>query len=301
MHIYNYSNEKVSQVSDFLQNYMKINNIIKLTPNDCAPLLNSAGLLSNKPGPALAFNFREMLRQGRDGIIQLVAGAHQIAPRKRWTIYKIDGYFSDELSDSQVRNSSLKKDEQNISKDNQIKILIDLENSLLEKKYYRTVASIKSEVPVSPGIYSIRADGPNIPSIIREELHFRKSNLLYVGVATISLKKRLLDQELGAKGHGTFFRSIGSVLGYKPEKGSFRSKKNKRNFIFKRKDISEIINWINYNLIINFVEYDGDDLKNVETEIIKKYSPLFNISKTPNKFYYLVKLRENCIKIANSI
>ena len=39
------------------------------------------------------------------------------------------------------------------------------------------------------------------------------------------LNKRMLKQELRSKGHGTFFRSIGAVLGFRPDKGSLNIKK----------------------------------------------------------------------------
>ena len=45
-------------------------------------------------------------------------------------------------------------------------------------------------------------------------------NIIYIGIASQSLRKRL-NQELRAKGHGTFFRSIGAVLGYSPREGFF--------------------------------------------------------------------------------
>ena len=41
----------------------------------------------------------------------------------------------------------------------------------------------------------------------------------YILALPKSLNKRMLKQELRSKGHGTF-RSIGAVLGFRPDKGS---------------------------------------------------------------------------------
>ena len=83
---YQYANQEVKEVSEYLQKYMTKNFISSLTADQCAELLNSANLLPNTIGPKPGFNFREMLRQGRDGKINLISGAKQEKPNARWSI-----------------------------------------------------------------------------------------------------------------------------------------------------------------------------------------------------------------------
>lgn len=87
--ISNFLQTDVQKVSDFLQNYMKQNNINSLTADECALLLDKNGILSNKVGPKPGFNFRQMLRDGRDGLIPMVQGAFQERPNTRWSIKSV--------------------------------------------------------------------------------------------------------------------------------------------------------------------------------------------------------------------
>lgn len=81
-----FTDDKVSEVSDFLQGYMKNNKIPSMMADECADLLADNDILSNDVGPKPGFNFRQMLRDGRDGIIPCVLGAYQKSPCTRWTI-----------------------------------------------------------------------------------------------------------------------------------------------------------------------------------------------------------------------
>ena len=81
-----FDNFQVRQVSDFLQKYMKENHIDSLTADECASLLAENNILSNKIGPKPGFNFRQMLRDGRDDLINLVDGAFQVRPNTKWFI-----------------------------------------------------------------------------------------------------------------------------------------------------------------------------------------------------------------------
>ena len=85
-----FNNLKVTEVSSFLQNYMKANAISQLSADECAELLAKAGILPNDVGPKPGFNFRQMLRDGRDGCIDLVEGAYQERPNSRWHILRKD-------------------------------------------------------------------------------------------------------------------------------------------------------------------------------------------------------------------
>jgi len=86
----NFDNSDVKIVSDYLQYYMTKNGIENLTADECALLLSESKLVSNKIGPKPGFNFRQMLRDGRDGKIDFVVGAEQEKPNSRWKISKIN-------------------------------------------------------------------------------------------------------------------------------------------------------------------------------------------------------------------
>jgi hypothetical protein len=84
-----YSNELVDLISDFLQNYMKVNNTSSLTADECADILAENRILRNDIGPKPGFNFRQVLRDGREGKIKLVKGAYQSRPHTRWIIKRL--------------------------------------------------------------------------------------------------------------------------------------------------------------------------------------------------------------------
>lgn len=85
-----FTQKQVDDVSDFLQTYLQKNNLEFITPNIACELLDKNGILSNKLKPQPAFNFRQMLRDGRDNKIKLVTGAFQDKPNGRWYIYNIE-------------------------------------------------------------------------------------------------------------------------------------------------------------------------------------------------------------------
>lgn len=175
-----------------------------------------------------------------------------------------------------------------------------LEKVLMNEKNFKNASIIDNLVPNLPGLYCIRIKEPNnIPKPFSNILINRKHNILYIGIASQSLMKRFLNQELRAKGHGTFFRSIGAILGYRPEKGSLLTKANKKNYKFKTEHESEIINWINNNLKVNWVTFQGN-FESIETGIIQKHLPLLNIAKNPLPLKELSELRAECVRIANN-
>ena len=175
-----------------------------------------------------------------------------------------------------------------------------LEKVLMNEKNFKSAAIIDDLVPDNPGLYCIRINDINkLPKPFDTIAKDRNHNVIYIGIASQSLSKRFLNQELRAKGHGTFFRSIGAVLGYKPAIGSLLTKANKRNYTFSTSDEKKIIDWINGNLMINWVEFKGD-FESVETVIIQKHLPLLNLAKNPLALKQLSDLRAECVKTANS-
>lgn len=123
------------------------------------------------------------------------------------------------------------------------------------------------------------------------------NRILYVGVAKHSLLQRLWNQELHAVGHGTFFRSVGAMLGFRPAAGSLVGKKNSKNYRFSPSDEKEVIKWLERSTLVNCIELNGE-LKGIESDLIRKYSPLLNIQGNPNASELLKRDREECRKIA---
>lgn len=170
---------------------------------------------------------------------------------------------------------------------------------LMNEKNFKSTGTIDLLVPDRPGLYCIRIDkAEGLSEPFRSYLYERQHNILYIGIATQSLRQRFLNQELRAIGHGTFFRGIGAVLGFRPPKGSLVDKKNKNNYKFSYEDEQKIINWINRRLLVNWVEYNGD-FEKTETALITKYLPLLNTDKNPAKLSDLAALRKECREIAN--
>lgn len=84
-----FNNELVAEISDFLQNYMDENNLDSLTADECAGILAENDILSNDEGPKPGFNFRQMLRDGRDKKINKIEGVYQERPRTAWQIKRV--------------------------------------------------------------------------------------------------------------------------------------------------------------------------------------------------------------------
>jgi len=174
-----------------------------------------------------------------------------------------------------------------------------LEKILMKEPYFKSAKSIDLAVPSKPGMYCIKIKNIDaLPKPFSSELKKRGHSIIYIGIATKSLFKRMLNQELRANGHGTFFRSIGAVLDCKPPIGLLANKKNKRNYKFSETDKAKIINWINENLQVNWVVQKAG-LDKIETALILKYKPLLNIAKNPAAMSELTRLRRVCVDVAN--
>ena len=182
--------------------------------------------------------------------------------------------------------SVMKKCTDNIQKDTNL-----LKKVLMNEKNFKKITTCEHQIPDAPGLYCIRIANPlALNKIFREVLEERNHNIVYIGIASKSLKKRFLGQELRAKGHGTFFRSLGAVLGYLPIPGSLANKANQNNYRFSPTDELKIIEWINKNLLINWVSADGG-WNEVEGELLQQYKPLLNIAGNPDALKEVVALR----------
>lgn len=173
-----------------------------------------------------------------------------------------------------------------------------LMETLMKPKNFKAIQKVENKVPDRPGLYCMRIVNPkSLNPFFLEVLQQRNHNIIYIGLASKSLKKRFLGQELRATGHGTFFRSLGAILGYTPPKGSLMGMKNQNNYKFSPKHQEEIIDWINKNLVINWVEVD-DNLNSIEKELLTTYLPLLNLAGNPRKLIEVSQLRDKCKRIA---
>jgi hypothetical protein len=179
--------------------------------------------------------------------------------------------------------------------------LIKIENNLVHGKFISAKDLDGNAKLDCTGFYCIKLNvGSKFSDRYQNHLDTRNHRIIYIGKAEgQTLRKRFLGQELKAKGHGTFFRSIGAVLGYTPEKGSLTAYLNKKNYKFSSKDEIEIIDWINENLEVNWAAYSGNFM--VEKTFVIKYSPLLNDSHNPKKLQELKFDKANCRSIANQI
>ena len=119
-------------------------------------------------------------------------------------------------------------------------------------------------------------------------------------MASKSLHRRLIRQDLMGKGSSTFFRSVGAIQGHRPERGSLINKVNKRNFKFAGKDIPSIVLWLEKNFLVKWFELRTANIEEIEKHLIREYKPIINIQHNPNKIPELLNLSEECRCIALS-
>lgn len=172
---------------------------------------------------------------------------------------------------------------------------------------FKNASEVKEEdVPDKPGLYCIRPIGETLSKpfddgLAKEfanQISELKHNILYIGKASKSLKKRCFEQELKSHGPATFFQSIGAALGFLPLKGFLKGKKNQKNFCFNDKDKGEIIKWIGKNLQVNWMELPKGEIHSSEKFLIEKYKPLLNYQDNPQKSSKLIDLKNKCRQIA---
>ncbi len=155
------------------------------------------------------------------------------------------------------------------------------------------------DFPNVPGLYAIRIEDVDVLlKTISNELKKREHDILYIGIASKSIRERLWEQELNFKNNATFFRSIGAILGYRPSERSLRLCSN--NYKFSKSDKEKKITWIKEHLLVNFIKYDSQ-LSDVEKIFINKYKPILNIRNNPYKLKYVEDLRRECVTIAHGI
>lgn len=285
----------IRAIINFLDTYLTKKGLTSIDPVEANAVLAKAGLLSdskNRPGKPI----RNLLRDGQ------IPHAFQSGGKgSLWTIPHSSKRTSKIIPIVSVATKVVKpprviKPIQDSTSDTSL-----LEKMLMNEKSFKSAGSIDNLVPHNPGLYCIRISNINkLPKPFNTFLADRQHNIIYIGIATESLKRRFLNQELRANGHGTFFRSIGAVLGHRPPKGSLTTKANKRNYKFSPTDELKIIKWINDNLLVNWVLFSGD-FESLETGLITKYRPLINLAKNPSALQLLSDLRKECVQTANEL
>jgi hypothetical protein len=149
------------------------------------------------------------------------------------------------------------------------------------------VSEIETILPDSPGLYAFYLDeNVRLPDLFAEELRLLPDNrLLYVGQASRSLYERVWNQECRHRSPGTFFRSIGVMLGFISPAGG-------KNFKFAPDDQNAIKAWIANSLRVAW-SHDpvADEIGPAEKAIIKAMTPLLNLKDNPRKFQELERLR----------
>jgi hypothetical protein len=175
---------------------------------------------------------------------------------------------------------------------------LSIEESLLDPARFQSAEIVDGQVPELFGLYAIRVRDPAaLPSPFRAIATARGSHLVYLGKATSrTLRRRFLHNELRGRGHGTFFRSLGAVLGYRPPAGSLLGKRNQQNYRFSPADSAMIVAWINSNLEVSWVALD-EGVHASEVTLIQKHTPLLNLRDNPKALPELAALRALCVQI----
>ncbi|MFD7871505.1 GIY-YIG nuclease family protein [Microbacterium sp. NPDC059771] len=174
-------------------------------------------------------------------------------------------------------------------------------DQLLPFEAFRSAADIDDDVPDLFGVYAIKIrDVRSLPPRYRDAASDRGTDLLYVGEAAgRTLRHRFLRNELRGRGHGTFFRSIGAVLGYRPPAGSLVGRANARNYRFSATDVTAIVSWINDHLDVSWVTLDAGVVHETEVALIRALRPLLNIRDNPAALRELSDVRALCRRLAS--
>jgi len=158
--------------------------------------------------------------------------------------------------------------------------------------HYQTVNRLLINSLEYNGLYILRLKEKSIlPQPFQLISSEREHQIIYVGKSEEQTLRGRLGQELYAKGHGTFFRSIGAVLGYLPESGSLYGKSNQNNYKFRKEDAAEIILWIENNLEIAAFKIQNFE---IEKHLICKLKPLLNDSHNPLALRELRMAQDKC-------
>jgi hypothetical protein len=148
------------------------------------------------------------------------------------------------------------------------------------------------------GLYCIRLRD-NVKLSVRYNciLDKRGNKIIYIGKAQGQSLKERLSQEVFHTSPGTFFRSIGVVIGFTPIPGHLKGKSNQKNYKFSKSDTKAITDWLIENTEFAVHPVVNKDFS-IEKDLIKKYCPLLNDTHNPLTLAELKTDRKKCREIA---
>lgn len=156
-----------------------------------------------------------------------------------------------------------------------------------------------------PGLYSIFIDDREcLPPEFAEYMAIKSTSMVYLGKAEARrspLYHRLVAQDLGGRGHSTFFRSMGAALGKEPLWESLVGNKNQNNYKFDRSNTECITKWMKAHLSVRWVRLRRELILEYERLAIDHFRPVLNIQHNPEKLAELERLRAKCRSIARAI
>jgi hypothetical protein len=283
----------VQRIIDCIDKHLNKNNLDSINPVDAGALLDRAGLLNDsahRPGLPL----RKLLR---DGMIP-----HACQPGGKGSGWVIPHSGGKGMRQPTVNPKPRKAKTLERSVIGNTTTLVsssaEIASALMDVKNQKSVGEIDRLVPNVPGMYCIRIkNASSLPAPFNRLLKERGHDLIYIGIASQSLRRRMLGQELRARGHGTFFRSMGAILGYMPPAGSLIGKSNQKNYKFSAADNARIIEWMNTHLAVHWVTM-SNGWDQLESQLIKQHRPLVNIAKNPSALVELSQLRKRCVEVA---
>ncbi len=197
---------------------------------------------------------------------------------------------SDAVNLTKIDNEKMIAD--TIEGDIQSDLIQNICKNILDSDYESIKAETISERNTT-GLYSLKLkEGSKLPDPFQTILIERDHRIIYFGKAETQTLAKRLGQELYAKGHGTFYRSIGAVLGYLPEASSLVGKKNQNNYKFSAVDNQNIIKWIEKNLEISI--FPITEKFEIEKYIISGINPLLNDTHNELSLLELKQLKNKC-------
>jgi hypothetical protein len=167
----------------------------------------------------------------------------------------------------------------------------------IKKLEFRNFNGLNDSTLSKPGLYFISLKNDvKLPPRYQSILDKREHRIIYIGKAQGQSLRDRLSQEIYHTSPGTFFRSIGAVLNYKPIRGHLKDKSNQKNYKFSPADTKSITCWLLENTEFVIQEVQGDF--SIEDELIKKYCPLLNDKSNPLRLSELREDRKKCREIA---
>lgn len=168
---------------------------------------------------------------------------------------------------------------------------------LFSKTEFYDFDKLAASILGQKGLYCIRLKAnAKLPDRYNKILNKRENKIIYIGKAYRQSLQDRLSQEVYHTRPGTFFRSIGAVLGYTPIPGHLKGMSNQKNYKFSKTDTEAITKWLLKNTELAVCPIEDDF--SIEDNLIKKYCPLLNDKHNPMKLAELKADRQRCREIA---